>query len=101
MCETLAVTRTTLNAELTIDAGSNPGAPVGIAAILMGSTYRWQHLLLEGAEVLTHKAGTGAYRAPGGPQAAFALESVVDEVARELRIDPFELRQKNAVRDGD
>src|SRR6266542_2251453 len=94
-------TLTTLKGELIFDAGANPGAPVGIAAILMGSTYRWQHVLLEGAEVLTHKAGTGAYRAPGAPQAAFALESVVDEVARELKMDPFELRQKNAVREGD
>ncbi len=94
-------TLTTLKGELIFDAGANPGAPVGIAAILMGSTYRWQNLLLEGAEVLTHKAGTGAYRAPGAPQAAFALESVVDEVARELGIDPFELRTKNAAREGD
>jgi CO/xanthine dehydrogenase Mo-binding subunit len=94
-------TLTTLKGELIFDSGSNPGAPVGIAAILMGSTYRWQNVLLEGAEVLTHKAGTGAYRAPGAPQAAFALESVVDEVARELAMDPFELRVKNAVREGD
>src|SRR5205823_5674874 len=49
----------------------------------------------------THKAGTGAYRAPGAPQAAFALESLVDEVAQALEMDPFELRVKNAVREGD
>jgi CO/xanthine dehydrogenase Mo-binding subunit len=94
-------TLTTLKGELIFDAGANPGAPVGIAAILMGSTYRWQHLQLDGAEVLTHKAGTGAYRAPGAPQAAFALESTIDEVARELGMDPFDLRKKNAVREGD
>ena len=94
-------TLTTLQAELIFDAGANPGAPVGIAAILMGSTYRWEHLLLRGAEVLTNRSGTGAYRAPGAPQAAFALESLVDEVAQVLKIDPFELRVKNAVREGD
>jgi CO/xanthine dehydrogenase Mo-binding subunit len=94
-------TLTTLQAELIFDAGSNPGAPVGIAAILMGSMYRWQHVLLEGTEVLTHKAGTGAYRAPGAPQAAFAIESVVDEVALAVGKDPFNLRKANAVQEGD
>ncbi len=94
-------TLTTLQADLLFDAGANPGAPVGIAAILLASFYRWQHLLLTGTEVLTNKSGTGAYRAPGAPQAAFAIESTVDEVARELGMDPFELRRKNAVREGD
>jgi CO/xanthine dehydrogenase Mo-binding subunit len=94
-------TLTTLKAELIFDAGSNAGAPVGIAAILMGSYYRWQHVLLEGAEVLTHKAGTGAYRAPGAPQATFALESTIDAVAEELGVDSLELRLKNAAREGD
>ncbi len=94
-------TLTTLQADLLFDAGSSPGAPVGLAAFLLGSFYRWEHLLLEGQEVLTHKAGTGAYRAPGAPQAAFAIESTVDDVARELGIDPLELRRKNAVRTGD
>ena len=94
-------TLTTLQAELIFDAGANPGAPVGIAAILMGSTYRWENLLLRGTEVLSHKSGTGAYRAPGAPQAAFALESLVDEMAHALGIDPFDLRVKNAAREGD
>ncbi|MDQ3810388.1 MAG: xanthine dehydrogenase family protein molybdopterin-binding subunit, partial [Chloroflexota bacterium] len=94
-------TLTTLKAELIFDSGANPGAPVGVAAILMGSTYRWQNLRLDGAEVLTHKTGNGAYRAPGAPQAAFAIESMVDEVAHALAIDPLALRRQNAVREGD
>jgi CO/xanthine dehydrogenase Mo-binding subunit len=94
-------TLTTLQGELIFDAGANPGAPVGIASILMGSTYRWEHLLLRGTEVLSHKSGTGAYRAPGATQAAFALESLVDEVAHRLGIDPFDLRVKNAAKEGD
>ena len=94
-------TLTTLQAELIFDAGSNAGAPVGIAAMLLGSYYRWEHVLLEGTEVLTHKAGTGAYRAPGAPQATFAIESTIDDVAEALGIDPFDLRQKNAAREGD
>ena len=94
-------TLTTLEGEMIFDAGAKAGAPVGIGCILLGSMYRWEHLQIEGVEVLTNKAGTGAYRGPGGPQAAFALESAVDEIAHTLGIDPLELRIKNAVRTGD
>ncbi|MFC6665250.1 molybdopterin cofactor-binding domain-containing protein [Deinococcus radiopugnans] len=52
-------------------------------------------------EVLTHRAPVGAYRAPGVPQALFALESSVDELARALGLDPLELRLQNAVEGGD
>jgi CO/xanthine dehydrogenase Mo-binding subunit len=63
--------------------------------------YRFEHLRLNGTDVLTHKASTGAYRAPGAPQAAFALESTIDELARTLKIDPLELRIQNACHEGD
>ena len=43
----------------------------------------------------------GAYRAPGAPTAAFAVESLLDELAGRLEIDPVELRLRNAVREGD
>jgi CO/xanthine dehydrogenase Mo-binding subunit len=92
---------TTLEGDMVFDAGAKPGAPVGIACLLLGSMYRWQNLRITGVEVLTHKAGTGAYRGPGGPQAAFALESLLDEVAEQLGIDPLEMRAKNAARAGD
>jgi CO/xanthine dehydrogenase Mo-binding subunit len=42
----------------------------------------------------------GSMRGFGGPQAAFALESLVDEVAHELNADPIELRQRNALAQG-
>src|SRR5439155_23148693 len=91
-------TLTTLESELLFDAGAKAGAPVGIAALLLGSMYRFEHVRLNGTEVFTHKAATGAYRAPGAPQAAFALESTVDDLARELKMDPLALRIQNAVR---
>jgi CO/xanthine dehydrogenase Mo-binding subunit len=43
----------------------------------------------------------GAYRAPGAPQAAFALESAVDELCRKLEMDPIEFRLKNGLKEGD
>ncbi len=92
---------TALDADMLFDSGSKAGAPVGIAGILMGSLYRFGALRILGSEVLTHKAATGAYRAPGAPQAAFALESSIDELARQLEMDPIELRLKNAATEGD
>jgi CO/xanthine dehydrogenase Mo-binding subunit len=90
-----------LQGDFTFDAGSKAGAPVGISALIAGSLYRFETLHLEGTEVLTNKAGTGAYRAPGAPQGAFALESTMDDLARALGMDPLELRLRNAAREGD
>ena len=44
---------------------------------------------------------SSAYRAPGSTNAAFASESVVDELAEKLGIDPLEFRLRNAVTEGD
>ncbi len=94
-------TLTALQARLVFDAGAYPGAPAGIAAIILGGYYRCPNLDLRGYEVLTHKPGSGAYRAPGAPQATFALESHMDALARALGLDPLEFRLRNAVVEGD
>ncbi|HEV2359661.1 MAG TPA: xanthine dehydrogenase family protein molybdopterin-binding subunit [bacterium] len=90
-----------LQARLLFDAGALPGAPVTICGLLMGGAYRVPHLDIRGREVLTHKPPTGAYRAPGAVQAAFAIECLVDEVAAALEQDPLELRLRNASQEGD
>jgi xanthine dehydrogenase molybdenum-binding subunit len=56
---------------------------------------------IDGYDVVCNKAKTQAYRAPGHPQAAFAVESVMDELAERLGMDPLELRLKNVVVEGD
>jgi len=94
-------TLTALRTRVIFDSGAYPGAPVTIALLLLGGTYRWEHLDLLGYEVLTNKPGTGAYRAPGVPQATFALEQLIDELARAIGQDPLELRLRNAARTGD
>jgi CO/xanthine dehydrogenase Mo-binding subunit len=94
-------TLTTLEGEMIFDSGAKAGAPVGIACILLGSMYRWAHMRIDGLEVLTNRPGTGAYRGPGGPQAAFALETTLDEIAVGLGLDPLDMRLKNAVVAGD
>jgi CO/xanthine dehydrogenase Mo-binding subunit len=91
---------TALAADLTFEAGCYPSFH-SLAALLLSSFYPVPNLDVRYTEVLTFKPSVGAYRAPGAPQATFALESVVDEAARQLGMDPFELRLKNAAQKGD
>jgi CO/xanthine dehydrogenase Mo-binding subunit len=90
-----------IQARLLFDAGALPGAPLNIAALMLSGMYQAPSLDVQGREVLTHKAPVGAYRAPGAPQAAFALESVIDDLARGLGRDPIEFRLRNASKGGD
>jgi CO/xanthine dehydrogenase Mo-binding subunit len=94
-------TLTALQGRVVFDAGAFAGAPVGIALLLMGSYYQMPNLDLRGYEVLTHKPGVGAYRAPGAVQGTFVIESLMDELAHRLGLDPLELRLRNASRPGD
>ena len=51
-------------------------------------------------DVIVNKTKTAAYRAPGVPAAAFAIETVIDEIAEKLDIDPIEIRMINAAEEG-
>lgn len=90
-----------LKADVKLDNGVYPFTLGGIVGVLLGGYYRCDNVQIDISEVLTHKPQTGAYRAPGSPQATFALESSVDELARALGQDPLEFRLKNAAREGD
>jgi CO/xanthine dehydrogenase Mo-binding subunit len=94
-------TFTVLKGEVIFDAGSKAGAPAAHAALCLGVFYRWENLDIDATEVVTHKTPTGAYRAPGLPQAMFAGESLVDELIDKLGMDQIETRKKNAARGGD
>src|SRR5438270_2144025 len=94
-------TFTVLKGEVIFDAGAKAGAPAGHAALCLGVFYRWENLDIDATEVVTHKTPTGAYRAPGLPQAMFAGESLVDELIGKLGLDQIETRKKNAARGGD
>src|SRR5204863_10134352 len=56
-----------------------------------------QHLALKTFTVATNKAPRGPYRGVARPGACFAIERLVDEVARELGREPFDLRRQNIV----
>ncbi len=90
-----------LQAKVIFDTGAFAGSAVGLAGYLLGSVYRCPNFDFRCYEVLTNKVGVGAYRAPGAPQAAFALESAVDELCRELEMNPIAFRLKNGLKEGD
>jgi CO/xanthine dehydrogenase Mo-binding subunit len=72
---------------------------VGCAAL--GSLHRCEHVHIEGLCVYTNAPIAGAFRGYGAPQAYFALETQMDEIAEALDIDPLDLRKRNAIRPGD
>ncbi len=63
--------------------------------------YKIENVKVDARAVATNKVPCGAYRGFGSPQTLFAIESVIDELAEELNIDPIELRKKNHLRKGD
>ena len=91
---------TACQAELALDAGGFPGSPAASAAMCAFACYDYPNGLIDSYDVVVNKPKTAAYRAPGSPQAAFAVESVVDELCEKLRIDPIEFRLTNASKEG-
>jgi CO/xanthine dehydrogenase Mo-binding subunit len=83
------------------DTGAYAGSAVFMGGFILGSSYRCPNYDYRCFEVMTNKVGVGAYRAPGAPQATFALESTVDELCQKLQIDPIAFRLKNGLREGD
>jgi CO/xanthine dehydrogenase Mo-binding subunit len=93
---------TAIDARLVFDAGAYTEDSIeGIAAVLVAAPYRWGSLDIRAYGVRTNRVGTGAYRGPGGPQAAFALESLLDELSARLHLDPMDLRLRNLAAEGD
>ncbi len=85
---------------LAYDAGAFPGGMIGPGCMCVFSCYEIPNARVDGYDVVDNKPKTQAYRAPGATQAAFACESVVDELAEKLSIDPIEFRLKNAAKEG-
>jgi CO/xanthine dehydrogenase Mo-binding subunit len=90
-----------LRARYHYDNGATSGWHAGITGSFLGGTYRIPNFELTGYEVVTNKTPVEAYRAPGAPQAYFALESAMDELALKLGLDPIDLRLRNALKEGD
>ncbi len=93
-------TLTAASAALFYEAGCFPGSPMGPGAMCLLAPYEVPAFHIEAHDVLVNKPKVAAYRAPGAPQAMFASESLLDELARQLQMDPIELRLRNAVDEG-
>jgi len=76
-------------------------AIVATACYRVDSLYRFEHLRAEGITVYTNTVPTSCFRGFGNAQMTFALESSLDMIAKELNMDPAELRIRNGLRTGE
>lgn len=76
-------------------------AVLSVHCIFSCGPYRVPNVLIEGRLAYTNNQISGAYRGYGVMQAAFAVESQMDDAARALGMDPWEFRMRNALEDGD
>ncbi len=91
-----------LKARVIFETGAFHGeVPTALACVVIGSAYRIPHIDIRGYDVYTNTTPPGSYRAPGGPQAAFAIESNMNIMAQELGLDPLEMRLQNVAVEGD
>ncbi len=74
---------------------------LGCVAGWFASLYKWKNIKYEGTAVYTNKVPTCAMQGYGNPQINFAVESMIDILAEELKMDPINLRLKNYVGKGD
>jgi carbon-monoxide dehydrogenase large subunit len=92
-----------IEGDIYIDAGAYALWPTGafqeasMASRNLTGPYRMRHLKLNAHTVATNKAPMGPYRGVARPGATFAVERLVDEMARELGREPFDLRRQNIV----
>ena len=102
----LAATRTgascALDVDLLADMGAylmlvTPGVPL-LGAFMFNAIYKMDAYRFNCTGVFTTKTPTDAYRGAGRPEATYAIEHLMDDLAAELGIDPLELRERNWIR---
>ncbi|RWQ35789.1 MAG: xanthine dehydrogenase family protein molybdopterin-binding subunit [Mesorhizobium sp.] len=93
-------TITAAEATLRYSCGPYAGMWAEIGAMTAFACYRLENVKTVGYEVLVNRPKTAAYRAPSAPMAAFAVESAIDELAKEIGMDPVEFRIRNAAQEG-
>jgi xanthine dehydrogenase molybdenum-binding subunit len=93
---------TAASVDLIYDAGAFPEMSHGMftSGNVLGQ-YKIPHVRIDTKDVLTNKVPSAYYRAPAIPQAHFAIESHLDQIAQKLGMDPIQLRIQNAAEEGD
>jgi CO/xanthine dehydrogenase Mo-binding subunit len=94
-------TLTAIQVRMIVDSGAYPNPLAGFSSYHFCGIYRCPNIDIHCDVVQTNKPGTGAYRAPYGPQAYFAMESTVQELCQQLGMDSIQFRQINALKEGD
>ena len=90
-----------LESRIVADAGAfDEGTADSLAGVLVAGPYAWPAFDVRAYGVRTNRFGVGAYRGPSAPPTAMALETLVDEIAAELGIDPIEIRRRNLASPG-
>ena len=87
-------------AYMAYESGGFPGGWAAPGSMCIFGPYNIPNVLIDGYEVLVNKPQTMAYRAPGATNAAFASETVIDEICEQLGIDPLEFRLTNSAKEG-
>ncbi|MCG7520925.1 xanthine dehydrogenase family protein molybdopterin-binding subunit [Ruegeria sp. Ofav3-42] len=83
-----------------LQGGAFPGAPGDMTAMCAFAPYNLTNVKQIGYDVMANRPKQAAYRAPGAPMGAFAVESVIDELCKKLDLDPVDVRLKNAAHEG-
>jgi CO/xanthine dehydrogenase Mo-binding subunit len=93
---------TAMLARLDYEAGpfARGGSGMRPGTMCVFAPYQCANFRIEGRTVLVNKPKMAAYRAPGAPQAMYPTECALDELARQLGMDPIDLRLRNAVTEG-
>lgn len=95
---------TAKDVRIVADNGAYTASAAGVlevAAIRVDALYRFKNVRVSGDLVYTNKVGTSAFRGYGNTQMHFAIESMMDTLAHQLKMDPVEFRLRNATRNGD
>lgn len=96
-------TITAMEVDIVMDAGAYTTLTMVIlqrSVLHATGCYYTPHAKVRGRAVATNTPPTGAFRGFGAPQAIFAVERHMDKIARQLGLDPLDLRLKNAIRNG-
>ncbi|MDX1483442.1 MAG: xanthine dehydrogenase family protein molybdopterin-binding subunit [Alphaproteobacteria bacterium] len=91
---------TAAEAEMYFQTGPFTGSAFGNAPQACFTRYDLENIRAYGYEVVSNRPKVNAFRAPCVPQIVFGVEGVVDEIARRLKMDPIDLRLKNAATEG-
>jgi aerobic carbon-monoxide dehydrogenase large subunit len=103
---TLAATKegkvTGLKVDLLADLGAYVGVVGGgvpvLGAWMFNAIYKWDAYQFNCTPVLTNKTWVDAYRGAGRPEATYAIERLMDELAAEVGKDPLEVREMNWIK---